>query len=624
MKRNFNLRKKGVTLIEALMVASIGAISFTTVQTLISSSEEDEKVFLLSNQMTQIVEAFDKRLSIDRYDINKWPTTRDYNTRIQVSEFFSKELIAHEAMGCGRTDGWKPFIEDVEDDYRNKLKLVPCGTWSTSIPFGLEASLSIKNTGSQLSEIFTIVKFETEEDFERSFLSLKKALSRARGNKSAQEAGIHTYKFVNLTASYPNETTISTKECTDLGVDCGVYVGLETSGEGYEYLHVDGSNSMINSKVTFRKDMNTPKISTCISFTYDVSTGWTKKENIDCGIGIDNTYATPFVEANIYSATMDKLYLNKDCTLSTGKTQPCGLYKDPDNLDAVLLATEDLDVTDANIKVLTVDEGTIDDLTVLTKLSANEAIINTLTVNGETVLKGNTVMKGANNTIEKDLTVNQHTELTTLTANGISTFNENVTMEKDLNVLGTVTANNYKLGAITASELGTSCNTEERNSLKLFLGTRDKELAICANIGSGYKWKLANARINQVIAFNGTCPEGFEQFSEAQGRFLVGAGSPTGEVDQNGNAINYSVGDMGGSSFVKLEVDNLPSHTHDVPTVTTTCNSGSCQGLANVKSGSDTYWSVTRDVETGATGGDIPFDNRPSYYAVNYCIFKGN
>ena len=73
--------KAGVTLIEAMMVLSVGAIATTTTLKMTTDSEKSATVDLLSAQINKIVEGVDQRLTIDRYSSNLWPTIKDYNTR---------------------------------------------------------------------------------------------------------------------------------------------------------------------------------------------------------------------------------------------------------------------------------------------------------------------------------------------------------------------------------------------------------------------------------------------------------------------------------------------------------------------------------------------------------------
>ena len=620
--------KTGVTLIEAMMVLSVGAIATTTTLKMTTDSEKSATVDLLSAQINKIVEGVDQRLTIDRYSSNLWPTIKDYNTRQQVSDFINKELIAHEASGCGNPDGWKPLIEDTEDEYRNKLKLIPCGLWNNNIPLDLDAEMHLKSTGNFISEIYTVLKFKDDEGFKDNYISLKQVLLKSRSSNKEGEAGFHQFKFIDLTSTTPEDSNLSFSECTSLKTKCGFYAGVVSSGEGIERIHVDGSNSMVNSKLTFQKDLNTPLIEGCVSYSYDMSLGWQKKENVSCGIGIDPTYNTPFVEINAFSSTFDKVFLKNECELNNGTKKPCGLYIDDSGAEEVLLAVDNLDVDYAEINVLNVTTATIEDLEVLTQLIANKANINTLEVSGVAKLKNTTTMEGIDNKVTNDFTVEGHSEIELLTVKGISTFKEDVYAEKDMTVNGTLSANNYKLGVITVSDLGTTCAEKEQGALKIFVNGQHTELVVCADIGTGFKWKLANARKNQVIAFKGACPEGYEDFEEGEGRFLVGATkgnvvtNGVVDYDSNGNPVSYSVGDMGGHSYVALTEAELPSHSHTIPSIETSCSGDSCQA-ANVKAGVDTVWSTTKELSTGQTGQNAPHENRPSYYAVNYCIFKG-
>ena len=57
MKRILN-KKQGVTLVEALMVVSVGAVATTTTLQIMKDSEETTQVNLLSRQLNTIVEGF--------------------------------------------------------------------------------------------------------------------------------------------------------------------------------------------------------------------------------------------------------------------------------------------------------------------------------------------------------------------------------------------------------------------------------------------------------------------------------------------------------------------------------------------------------------------------------------
>lgn len=144
------------------------------------------------------------------------------------------------------------------------------------------------------------------------------------------------------------------------------------------------------------------------------------------------------------------------------------------------------------------------------------------------------------------------------------------------------------------------------------------DLFICSN----GKW---NNLINEsgISAFNSdTCPAGWRDFTEADGRFLVGSGY----FDTiHAGVVRYKVGDKGGEAKHKLLVKEMPSHSHFSPTVEHICSA--CHynlGLAKIASG-NSYWtkSSSGKRETASTGGDQAHENRPQYTTVKFCI-KGS
>jgi type II secretory pathway pseudopilin PulG len=122
-----------------------------------------------------------------------------------------------------------------------------------------------------------------------------------------------------------------------------------------------------------------------------------------------------------------------------------------------------------------------------------------------------------------------------------------------------------------------------------------------------------------ISAFNSaTCPTGWRDYTEADGRSLIG----TGYFDTlHAGVVQYKTGETGGKAKHKLTVDEMPSHNHVRPTIQHIC--AACHhnlGLAKIASGSS-YWN--RIANTGATGGDQEHENRAPYYAVKFCI-KGS
>ena len=88
---------------------------------------------------------------------------------------------------------------------------------------------------------------------------------------------------------------------------------------------------------------------------------------------------------------------------------------------------------------------------------------------------------------------------------------------------------------------------------------------------------------------------------DLRGRFLVGAGDA------------YKLGDIGGENKHQLTIDEMPKHHHSVLDV------NDYHGSSNIgfDGGNNSYrhWIPTSD-----TGGDLPHENRPPYYALYYIM----
>lgn len=105
--------------------------------------------------------------------------------------------------------------------------------------------------------------------------------------------------------------------------------------------------------------------------------------------------------------------------------------------------------------------------------------------------------------------------------------------------------------------------------------------------------------------------DGLEGRPHVQGRFLLGAGQATGLHPDDLNPV-YAVGDIGGENLHKLSIPEMPSHDHD-----------SDFPGADSFSGNRFNAAKTNDPtkrKTSKAGGDLPHENRPPYYVVNWII----
>lgn len=652
------MKINGFTLIEALIAISVSAVATLGTIEYVSSQNTEAKLNNLSAKTVKIISAIDQRVYVDKYDAALWPAVTDYVTTNQVQEFLSRELISAQSS-CGDTaSGWNPVIDDDTDttevDYKENLKLVPCSVWEGGlIEFGLDAELYIQKDTDTIKKVNLFFTYDNDDDFLDNFLSLKKVLTKVKEIDTPNETGLHSYSFVNMTESDPSLFKITSIECIALKKDCGLMAQYDADGTGVEYLDVLGSNSMINSKIDFKETVDGDVVNTCFTFEYDSSLNvWSKTSNIDCGLGIDPSKGTNYVDADVHSVNADRVHLTKLCSMTisgVAHNVPCGIYLDTiSGTETAIAAMDDVHVEEAYIYLLDVNEIYTDTLNVEGALTVNGSTeLNELEVNSTSTFNDTVTMLGLNNEVQEDLTVYGSTEIDTLNVSSNALFQNNVQIDGYLDVQnGYIAADHVKLGTISLSELNSNCSIE--GAMKMYRNGEHSETVICANYTSltgttKTAWKLANARIGQIMPFDGSCPDGFEYFEAAAGRFLVGQNETqlsglsnsqknalvaSGDAfkDSDGNIITYNIGDTGGSAYHILTEDELPTHHHEVPDIKASCSGTDCAGyaMAQVGAAGSTVWSTANEIATGPSGGGESHENRPPYYTVNYCIYSGD
>jgi type II secretory pathway pseudopilin PulG len=663
--------KKGLTLIEAMIALGISAAVTTGGLSYYNEQNKSDQIDELASNVTKIMSAVDQRVYIDKYDPNLWPNVLNYNTTRQTQEFLNRELIASTANCGDSSNGWQPTINDPSDStevaYKTNLQLVPCNVLGTAVTVNdtLTANLRITKSAISISTVDLYLFFEDQEDFREGFINLKKLAQKTRELDDKNVTGSHSYRFVDMTNPNPSLTSLTNQECLNLSTNCGFLAQYQADGEGVEYLDVTGANSMINSKVTFKERLDDiAPVQACFTYEYSGATNsWVRKGDLDCGIGIDPDKGHSFVEADVYSASAQRFNLDSLCDMDvSGVVQkvPCGMMTTNSGSSTVAVGVlDEIQATEGFVNLLNVTNIETGTLVVDGLLSVSgDSQLNTLTVKSESTFEDKVTFSGENNIIENNLTVNGLTELDTLNVSGLSNFQKDVNVLGTLEVIGTegyVKANHLKLGTISSSDLHTSCDSGLEGAMKIlkiekYINSKrvlHTEPVICAkytDISGSQKtaWKLANARVGQVLPFDGSCPEGFNHFEKSSGRFLIGQnetqldGLSTIEknaliasgdafVDKNGVLLEYNIGETGGEAFHRLTEDEMPIHNHEVPDIKASCSGADCAGYAMAKVGArgDTVWSNANEIPTGPAGKDETHENRPPYYVVNYCIYEG-
>lgn len=117
-----------------------------------------------------------------------------------------------------------------------------------------------------------------------------------------------------------------------------------------------------------------------------------------------------------------------------------------------------------------------------------------------------------------------------------------------------------------------------------------------------------------VMAFDlAQCPSGWSYYSAATGRSIIGTGRYT-EGTHGSFAFNYSLRQRTGTALNRLSISHLPAHTHS----TTTVRSVHTTEVSGGFSTSGSKLSATNS-QTGSTGGNHAFDQRPPTIALTYC-----
>ena len=125
-----------------------------------------------------------------------------------------------------------------------------------------------------------------------------------------------------------------------------------------------------------------------------------------------------------------------------------------------------------------------------------------------------------------------------------------------------------------------------------------------------------------VVAFNREegCPTGWEEYPDAGGRFIVGAGRHTAPNDDGTPVDTFEFSTKGGLNKVSLEIPHMAEHRHENP------SRGHRQypeeNVSALQATGRGAYGGKHGRPTQAVGEGKPHENMPPYVALLYCEKK--
>jgi microcystin-dependent protein len=116
------------------------------------------------------------------------------------------------------------------------------------------------------------------------------------------------------------------------------------------------------------------------------------------------------------------------------------------------------------------------------------------------------------------------------------------------------------------------------------------------------------------------------QTPDLKGRFVIGAGPVENTSNSNKSfgensydkSYNYNLGETGGEFRHTLTIDEMPVHNHALRLDNACFKNGGCDNRKSINPKYDL--SRIDEDKTGSTGGSMPHNNIPPYYALIYIM----
>lgn len=409
--------------------------------------QREQQAVVFGKDVVSIVTAFDKRIHVDGWDVSNFKNGTEWNNANTFIEMLNTEFIAKNTS-CGTSKSWVPVLESEKN-----TQLIPCNFW-TKIPyeFNVRANINVDPTG-YIKKFIVTFQSKNNEDFAKNFRFYNKAKMTANANDSLNVTGGHHFYFATLADT---ATRVSVTKCLALKTDCVLVAVYDREG-GYEYLRVDGENSILNATITFKESKNSSKLQ-CFKWFKSNAGVWSNSQ-VDCGMGIYAKTGHPVsVDVAVANTTQSRVLLDKNCNVYglTGhvveekSTSPCGILR-TDSGDEIYQVVDIVSAKSGYIQTLYNSD------IISNKINTQYAeIMKDLTVTGKTFLNDTLTVNAIaniNNTLNVSGNINSQSNLNingnggfggSVVANGAITAGQNITSNNgNINATsGTVNARN--------------------------------------------------------------------------------------------------------------------------------------------------------------------------------------
>lgn len=349
----------GISLLEALLYVSLFSLLISLYAVYKKDSTIDVAEYSIVNDVSKVIYAFDRRLTIDGFDADKWNKDivndeMNWDKTHLAKNFVNENFIASENPICGANSKWIPVInDDIPADLStelgnyqsvfesiSKINLLECDFWSSYPLRGMDTEFKIKTKNDSSKDV--IESFSMFLNFGNSpnhsavenWSAAVPTVFKLRDEILKGKLDTQVFK-VELMYKNNADETISEGTCLGIKNDCKYEIKATPKSNLYnnDRLKVDSSNSM-HTNVRFAFDSRNEEAITCSIWRSDDRFRWTKDE-VSCGLTGGTDGDSKFLLAgNDLDADIVKLNVAEDCKEYIGndpeelltKDVACGIF----------------------------------------------------------------------------------------------------------------------------------------------------------------------------------------------------------------------------------------------------------------------------------------------------------